>query len=98
MKNFFEHTSASWVRYSNYEWKKTVDGKEYLLPTKDARPQPYDPMTVADDGSGFDTAAARKEGHYGLSGMERRTAELGGKITISSKIGEGTTVRIALPL
>ena len=55
-------------------------------------------MTVADDGSGFDTAAARKEGHYGLSGMERRTAELGGKITISSKIGEGTTVRIALPL
>jgi signal transduction histidine kinase len=30
--------------------------------------------------------------------MERRTAELGGKITISSKIGEGTTVRIALPL
>lgn len=55
-------------------------------------------MTVADDGSGFDTAAARKEGHYGLSGMERRTAELGGKITISSKIGEGTTVRISLPL
>ena len=55
-------------------------------------------MTVADDGSGFDTAAARKEGHYGLSGMERRTAELGGKIAISSEIGRGTTVRIALPL
>lgn len=49
MKNFFEHTSASWVRYSDYEWKTTEDGKEYLLPTKDARPQPYDPMTVADE-------------------------------------------------
>lgn len=55
-------------------------------------------MTVDDNGSGFDTAAARKEGHYGLSGMERRTAELGGKIAISSRPGSGTTVRIALPL
>jgi signal transduction histidine kinase len=55
-------------------------------------------MSVADDGSGFDTAAARKEGHYGLAGMERRTAELGGKISISSEKGEGTTVRISLPL
>ena len=49
MKNFFEHTSASWVRYSDYEWKKTEDGKEYLLPTKDAMPKPYDPMKVADE-------------------------------------------------
>ena len=49
MKNFFEHTSASWVRYSDYEWKKTENGKEYLLPTKDAMPKPYDPMKVADE-------------------------------------------------
>ena len=49
MKNFFEHTSASWVRYSDYEWKKAEDGKEYLLPTKDAMLKPYDPMKVADE-------------------------------------------------
>lgn len=49
MKIFFEHTSASWVRYSNYEWKKTPDGKEYLVPTEDAEPKPYDPMKVAEE-------------------------------------------------
>jgi len=55
-------------------------------------------MTVSDDGIGFDPASARKEGHYGLSSMERRTAELGGKLSITSEAGRGTTVRISLPL
>ena len=48
MRNFFEHTSASWVHYSDYEWKKTKDGQLYLLPTKDAKPKPYDPMKEAE--------------------------------------------------
>ena len=48
MRNFFEHTSASWVHYSDYEWKKTKDGQLYLLPTKDAKPNPYDPMKEAE--------------------------------------------------
>ena len=48
MKNIFEHTSASWVKYSDYEWRTTEDGKEYLLPTKDAMPKPYDPMKDAE--------------------------------------------------
>ena len=55
-------------------------------------------MSVADDGAGFDPTTARKNGHYGLSGMERRTAELGGKITISSEVGRGSVVRFSLPL
>jgi len=55
-------------------------------------------MLVSDDGAGFDPATARKEGHYGLSGMERRTAELGGKIAITSEPSRGTTVRLSLPL
>ena len=44
MKSPFEHTSASWVRYSDYEWKKNADGDWYLLPAKGASPKPYDPM------------------------------------------------------
>ena len=55
-------------------------------------------MSVSDDGCGFEPTTARKEGHYGLAGMERRTAELGGKISISSTLGRGTDVRISLPL
>ena len=47
MRNLFEHTSASWVHYSDYEWKEK-DGNIYLLPTKDAVPKPYDPMKDAE--------------------------------------------------
>jgi hypothetical protein len=49
MKNIFEHTSASWVHYSDYEWRTAEDGKDYLLPAKGADPNVYDPMKVADD-------------------------------------------------
>ena len=48
MKSLFEHTSASWVHYSDYEWKETKNHQLYLLPTKDAVPSPYDPMKEAE--------------------------------------------------
>lgn len=48
MRNLFEHTSASWVRYSDYEWKKASDDTVYLTPTQNATLQPYDPMAVAE--------------------------------------------------
>jgi len=47
MKTLFEHTSASWIRYSDYEWKEK-DGILYLLPTLGAMPKPYDPMKEAE--------------------------------------------------
>ena len=47
MRNLFEHTSASWVHYSDYKWKEK-DGQFYLLPAKDAVPKPYDPMKNAE--------------------------------------------------
>ena len=40
MTNIFEHTRASWVRYSDYEWRTAEDGKDYLLPTKTPRQSP----------------------------------------------------------
>ena len=45
MKNLFEHTSSTWVRYSEYEWKETEDGTLYLTPTATAQPSIYDPLT-----------------------------------------------------
>ena len=48
MGNPFEHTSASWVRYSQYEWKKGKDGNLYLIPTETADPKPYDPFKDAE--------------------------------------------------
>ena len=48
METLFEHTSASWVRYSQYEWKKGTDDNLYLTPTENANPQPYDPLKDAE--------------------------------------------------
>ena len=44
MNSFFERTSSSWVRYSDYEWKKADNGTLYLTPTATAKPDIYDPL------------------------------------------------------
>ena len=48
MMNLFEHTNAFWAKYAAYEWRVAADGKEYLLPTKDAEAAVYNIMKVAD--------------------------------------------------
>ena len=48
MGSLFEHTSASWVRYSQYEWKTGRDGNLYLIPTENAEPKSYDPLKDAE--------------------------------------------------
>lgn len=55
-------------------------------------------MSVTDDGCGFDADDARKEGHYGLAGMERRSTELGGAMKIWSKRGLGSRLDFEFPL
>ena len=58
-------------------------------------------LAVSDDGAGFDLAARRDtapDGHLGLVGMEERAALLGGELSIASRPGEGTTVRVRVPL
>lgn len=40
----FERTSSTWVRYSEYEWKKAKDGTLYLTPAPGATPSIYDPL------------------------------------------------------
>ena len=55
-------------------------------------------LSVTDDGKGFDPSAARPDGHYGISGMERRASELGGTTAIESAPGKGTTITFRIPL
>jgi signal transduction histidine kinase len=47
-------------------------------------------LEIADDGVGFDSSLVG-EG-FGLRGMRTRVAEIGGKLTVRSAPGEGTTV------
>jgi signal transduction histidine kinase len=51
-------------------------------------------LEVADDGAGFDPAAARRSGGLGLHGMEERAAEIGARLEIESAAGSGTRVRV----
>lgn len=57
---------------------------------------------IEDDGRGFDVERFLREHrdgqHLGLLGMRERAELLGGKWTIESKIGEGTTVFVQLPV
>ena len=49
MINIFEHTRASWVHYSDYQWRDGPDGQFYLLPAPDAKPSVYDPTKVTNE-------------------------------------------------
>ncbi|MGE3957659.1 MAG: two-component regulator propeller domain-containing protein [Vicinamibacterales bacterium] len=62
----------------------------------------YDPdrvtLSIADNGRGFD-AARGAEGttdHYGLTTMKERAEQAGGRLTITSSPGVGTTVEASL--
>lgn len=56
-------------------------------------------LTVADNGTGFDTslgARAVAEGHIGLASLQVRIDAMGGSMAISSEPGFGTQVRVTL--
>lgn len=52
---------------------------------------------IKDDGIGFNVKKARKEGHFGLQGMQERLDMIGGKLKIHSKPETGTEINIIIP-
>lgn len=57
----------------------------------------YVAVQIQDDGEGFDTATVRLNSH-GLAGMRHRVEAAGGRLTVSSIVGEGTTISAVIPL
>jgi signal transduction histidine kinase len=56
-----------------------------------------DGVEISDDGRGFDPGEPQlRARHLGLTSMEERARELGGRLTIRSAPGTGTTVSLAL--
>jgi signal transduction histidine kinase len=51
-------------------------------------------IEVQDDGQGFSADDAPATGHFGLTGMRERAAEIGGTLEVTSEPGRGTTVRL----
>jgi signal transduction histidine kinase len=57
-------------------------------------------MLVEDDGRGFDVGDVQEKGDQclGLMGMKERVNLLGGSFVVESAAGEGTTIRVRIPL
>lgn len=56
----------------------------------------YITVEVKDDGVGFDTTQIKGSSH-GLAGMKHRVEAAGGRLTITSRPGEGTRISAVLP-
>lgn len=55
-------------------------------------------LEVSDDGVGFDAAQPVRGDHFGLRGLRDLAAEMGGSVQVTSSLGQGTTVRVEVPL
>ncbi|WJV49648.1 GAF domain-containing sensor histidine kinase [Streptomyces flavofungini] len=55
-------------------------------------------LRVTDDGRGFDPRAIRRAGrHLGLVSMRDRAGGVGGRLTVESEPGKGTTIEMEVP-
>jgi len=54
-------------------------------------------VEIDDNGCGFDPATT-PTGHYGLESMRSRAAEIDALLTITSMRGDGTVIRVEVPL
>jgi signal transduction histidine kinase len=56
-------------------------------------------LEVADDGTGFDLAPTlTDDSHFGIEGMRERIEQAGGSFALQTGRGDGTTVRMTVPL
>jgi two-component system NarL family sensor kinase len=55
-------------------------------------------LVVRDDGVGFTRAQGRRPDTYGLRGMAERAELLGGRVSVTSRPGVGTTVEAVIPI
>jgi signal transduction histidine kinase len=55
-------------------------------------------MRIVDDGQGFEAQAVGRHRGIGLASMQERIRMLGGKVVVQSAPGQGTELRVSLPI
>ncbi|HEY7590998.1 MAG TPA: sensor histidine kinase [Candidatus Limnocylindrales bacterium] len=82
LQNVRKHASASKVSVTT-----RVEGEDWVL-------------EIRDDGRGFDLATATTQGrrHFGVRFMQERAELIGARLDVRSRPGEGTVVRLAIPM
>ena len=55
-------------------------------------------LSIRDDGCGIIPHQTQRPQSYGILGMQERAKQLGGELSVSGTPGQGTTVRLNLPL
>ncbi len=55
-------------------------------------------LRVADNGRGFAEGEARKPGAIGLAGIRERALSWGGRMSVNTSVGAGTTIEVTAPL
>jgi len=55
-------------------------------------------LVIGDNGRGFDTTAARSDGHRGLANLKSRAETMGGSLEVNSERRAGTRVVASVPL
>ena len=55
-------------------------------------------LDIKDNGVGFDLGKVKNQGGMGLTSMEQRARQLGGRLVIQSNPGEGTCIHAEVPL
>jgi len=62
------------------------------------RDEEYLTLAITDDGEGFDVSAVNGHGGLGLVSMEERACLVGGRFSVESQPGEGTTIEVRVPV
>jgi len=73
-------------------------GRVWIRIAVDNPPGPVLYLDVRDDGIGTTLEALNDARSYGVMGMRERAAHFGGRLTIDSAPGQGTQVRLVMPL
>ena len=55
-------------------------------------------LTIQDNGRGFERAHVRAYEGHGLRNMEARARLLGGRLSVQSEMGQGTTIMVSVPI